>query len=91
MSLAMYANPMNVDLGAFGTDTMTKTLQGSKLEDTENGRIQWRFKGAMLGLTGTTMKDAPSNSFFLEYIRPQTAEIFFEDCLMACVFYGMQI
>jgi hypothetical protein len=44
----------------------------------------------MLGLTGTTMKDAPSNSFFLEYItRPQTAEIFFEDCLMACVFYKM--
>jgi hypothetical protein len=36
------------------------------------------------------MKDAPSNAFFLEYItRPQTAEIFFEDCLMACVFYGM--
>jgi hypothetical protein len=44
----------------------------------------------MLGLTGTTMKDAPSNSFFLEYItRPQTAEIFFEDCLMACVFLCM--
>jgi hypothetical protein len=49
------------DLGAFGTIPMTKTLQGSKLEDTENGsRIQWRFKGAMLGLTGTTMKDAPT-------------------------------
>ena len=30
--------------------------------------------------------------FFLEYIsRPQTAEIFFEDVLMACVFYGMPI
>ena len=29
---------------------------------------------------------------FLEYIaRPQTAEIFFEDVLMACVFYGMPI
>jgi hypothetical protein len=25
------------DLGAFGTIPMTKTLQGSKLEDTENG------------------------------------------------------
>jgi hypothetical protein len=33
-------------------------------------------------------RDVPQ--FFLEYItRPQTAEIFFEDCLMACVFYGM--
>jgi hypothetical protein len=38
------------------------------------------------------MDDAPSNEFFLEYIaRPQTAEIFYEDVLMACVFYGMPI
>ena len=38
------------------------------------------------------MEEAPSNSFFLEYVaRPQTAEIFFEDVLMACVFYGMPI
>ena len=30
------------------------------------------------------MDDAPSNEFFLEYIaRPQTAEIFFEEVLMA--------
>jgi hypothetical protein len=36
------------------------------------------------------MDDAPANQFFLEYIaRPQTAEIFFEEVLMACVFYGM--
>jgi hypothetical protein len=38
------------------------------------------------------MEDAPANHFFLEYIaRPQTAEIFFEDVLMALVFYGMPI
>ena len=38
------------------------------------------------------MEDAPSNTFFLEYIaRPQTAEIFFEDVLMALVFYGMPL
>ena len=38
------------------------------------------------------MDNAPTNTFFLEYIaRPQTAEIFFEDVLMACVFYGMPI
>ena len=38
------------------------------------------------------MLDIPPNHFFLEYIaRPQTAEIFFEDVLMACVFYGMPI
>jgi len=31
-------------------------------------------------------------SFFLEYVaRPQTAEIFFEEVLMACIFYGMPI
>jgi hypothetical protein len=38
------------------------------------------------------MEDVPANHFFLEYIaRPQTAEIFFEEVLMACVFYGMPI
>ncbi len=38
------------------------------------------------------MENAPANQFFLEYIsRPQTAEIFFEDVLMACIFYGMPI
>ena len=85
-------HPLNDDLGAFGTDTYDQdSTQGSKLEDTENGsEYNGGSKGAMLGLTRTTMKDAPSNNFFLEYItRPQTAEIFFEDCLMACVFYGM--
>lgn len=85
-------HPLNDDLGAFGVDTYDiDSTQGSKLEDTENGsEHSGGSKGAMLGLTGTTMKNAPSNFFFLEYItRPQTAEIFFEDCLMACVFYGM--
>ena len=38
------------------------------------------------------MEDAPPSTFFLEYVaRPQTAEIFFEDVLMACVFYGMPL
>ncbi len=85
-------HPGNDDLGAFGVDTYDiDSVQGSKLEDTENGSEHTGgSKGAMLGLTRTTMKNAPSNYFFLEYItRPQTAEIFFEDCLMACVFYGM--
>lgn len=85
-------HPENDDLGAFGVDTYDQdSVQGSKLEDTENGsEYSGGSKGAMLGLTRTTMRDAPSNFFFLEYItRPQTAEIFFEDCLMACVFYSM--
>ena len=38
------------------------------------------------------MEDCPPSQFFLEYIaRPQTAEIFFEDVLMAIVFYGMPL
>jgi len=38
------------------------------------------------------MDEGPTNEFFLEYVaRPQTAEIFFEEILMACVFYGMPI
>ena len=38
------------------------------------------------------MEEVPANRFFLEYIaRPQTAEIFFEDILMALHFYGMPI
>ena len=46
----------------------------------------------MHGLTKFSMEDAPPNHFFLEYLaRPQTAEMFFEDVLMACVFYGMPI
>ena len=48
--------------------------------------------GSLHGLTKFHMDEAPINEFFLEYIaRPQTAEIFFEEVLMACVFYGMPI
>lgn len=50
-------------------------------------------KGALHGKTGFHMAGvdkAPTNDFFLEYIsRPETAEIFFEDVLMALHFYGM--
>jgi hypothetical protein len=85
-------HPINDDFMAAGIDSYDiDSVQGSNLENTENGSEHSEgSKGAMLGLTGTTMKNAPSNYFFLEYItRPQTAEIFFEDCLMACIFYGM--
>ncbi len=38
------------------------------------------------------MENCPPNQFFLEYVaRPPTAEIFFEDVLMALVFYGMPL
>ena len=74
--------PANEHVGAFGCDSYD-------ISGTTDGRGS---KGALHGLTKFTMEDAPPSSFFLEYIaRPQTAEIFFEDVLMACVFYGMPI
>tara|TARA_R100000655_G_scaffold1110_3_gene4460 strand:- start:18985 stop:22221 length:3237 start_codon:yes stop_codon:yes gene_type:complete len=74
--------PGNEHLGSFGCDPYD-------ISSTTDGRGS---KGSLHGLTKFNMDDAPSNEFFLEYIaRPQTAEIFFEDVLMACVFYGMPI
>jgi hypothetical protein len=74
--------PGNEHIGAFGCDSYD-------ISGTVDGRGS---KGALHGLTKFSMEDAPPNHFFLEYIsRPQTAEIFFEDVLMACVFYGMPI
>jgi hypothetical protein len=72
--------PGNEHIGAFGCDSYD-------ISGTVDGRGS---KGALHGLTKYSMEDAPPNAFFLEYIaRPQTAEMFFEDVLMALVFYGM--
>lgn len=72
--------PGNEHIGAFGCDSYD-------ISGTVDGHGS---KGALHGLTKFTMDDAPSNTFFLQYIsRPQTAEIFFEDVLMSLVFYGM--
>jgi len=74
--------PGNDTLGAFGCDSYD-------ISGTVDGRGS---NGALHGLTKFSMEDVPPNHFFLEYIaRPQTAEIFFEDVLMACIFYGMPI
>ena len=74
--------PGNEHIGAFGCDSYD-------ISGTVDGRGS---KGALHGLTKFSMDDAPPNHFFLEYIaRPQTAEIFFEDVLMALAFYGMPI
>ena len=74
--------PGNEHMGAFGCDPYDIS-----------GTVDRRgSKGSLHGLTKFSMEDMPPNHFFLEYIaRPQTAEIFFEDVLMACVFYGMPI
>ena len=74
--------PGNDFMGAFGCDPYDIS-----------GTVDKRgSKGSLHGLTKFSMEDVPPNHFFLEYIaRPQTAEIFFEDVLMACIFYGMPI
>ena len=75
--------PGNDGLGAFGCDSydISGTVGGGG------------SNGALHGLTTFSMtEDVPNTKFFLEYIaRPQTAEIFFEDVLMAMIFYGMPI
>ena len=74
--------PGNDHIGAFGCDPYD--ISGTVGGGGSNGSLH--------GLTKFNMDNAPSNQFFLEYIaRPQTAEIFFEEVLMACVFYGMPI
>ena len=74
--------PGNEHMGAFGCDSYD-------ISGTVDGKGS---KGALHGLTKFSMEDAPANQFFLEYLaRPQTAEIFFEDVLMALVFYGMPL
>jgi hypothetical protein len=74
--------PGNEHMGAFGCDSYD-------ISGTVDGKGS---NGALHGLTKFSMEDCPPNQFFLEYIaRPQTAEIFFEDVLMALVFYGMPL
>ncbi len=74
--------PGNDHIGALGCDSYD-------ISGTVDGKGS---NGSLHGLTKFSMEDAPPNHFFLEYIsRPQTAEIFFEDVLMACVFYGMPL
>jgi len=74
--------PGNEHLGSFGCDPYD-------ISAVVGGRGS---NGSLHGMTKYHLDDAPTNQFFLEYIaRPQTAEIFFEEVLMACVFYGMPV
>jgi len=75
-------HPGNEHVGAFGCDSYD-------ISGTVDGKGS---KGSLHGLTKFSMDEAPANHFFLEYVaRPATAEIFFEDVLMALVFYGMPL
>lgn len=74
--------PGNEHMGTFGCDPYD--ISGAVGGGGSNGSLH--------GMTKFHMDSGPCNQFFLEYIaRPQTAEIFFEDVLMACVFYGMPV
>jgi len=74
--------PGNEHIGTFGCDSYD-------ISAVVDGRGS---NGSLHGQTKYHMDEAPINEFFLEYIaRPQTAEIFFEEVLMACIFYGMPI
>jgi hypothetical protein len=74
--------PGNEHIGTFGCDSYD-------ISAVVDGRGS---NGSLHGMTKYHMDEAPINEFFLEYIaRPQTAEIFFEEVLMACIFYGMPI
>ena len=75
-------HPGNEHVGAFGCDSYDISGTVDRLGS----------NGALHGVTKFSMENAPPNRVFLEYVaRPQTAEIFFEDVLMALVFYGMPI
>ena len=75
--------PGNDGLGAFGCDSYD--ISGTVGGGGSNGSLH--------GLTTFSMTpDVPTTKFFLEYVaRPQTAETFFEEVLMALVFYGMPV
>ena len=74
--------PGNEHMGAFGCDSYD-------ISGTVDGQGS---KGSLHGLTKFSMENTPPSMFFLEYIaRPATSEIFFEDMLMALVFYGMPL
>ena len=74
--------PGNDHIGSFGCDSYD-------ISGVVNGGGS---KGSLHGMTKFHMDDAPINAFFLEYIsRPPTAELFYEDVLMALHFYGMPV
>lgn len=86
--------PISKFNGSLACDPYDKdAVIDAKLIETEQGvEFNLGSRGAIHGLTGFNINEAPSNYFFLEYIcRPKDAETFFEDALMACIFYSLPI
>ena len=72
--------PGNAHLGAFGCDPYNRGK-------TSDGRGS---DGAIHGLTKDNYVGVPSNYFFMEYLaRPKKVELFYEDMILAMVYYGM--
>ena len=74
--------PANVEMGAGGVDTFDLDVTIDKGSD---GAFHFKTKTSPLN-------DFPSDQFILEYIhRPPLAREFYEDVLMAAVFYGFPL
>ena len=75
--------PFYDELGAFGCDPY----------DIDGVNYGFGSNGALHGITSNnTNGSAPSMRFFLEYVaRPETAYTFFEEVMMASIFYGMPV
>ena len=75
--------PANVEMGAGGVDTFDLDVT----VDNKNSDGAFHFKTKV-----SPMGNHPSDQFVLEYIhRPPLARDFYEDALMAAVFYGFPL
>lgn len=73
--------PLNAHLGSFACDpyNRSKTSDGRGSDGSIHGKTRWNVN-----------PNVPSEFYFLEYIeRPPKVEIFFEDYIKVCWFYGM--
>lgn len=94
MGISGFSKHPSNDYGCFGCDPydISGVVEGVRKDGSYNENTSRASKGSLHGVTSFSLGDIPSNAFFLEYVeRPKTAEIFFEDVLMACVFYGLPI
>lgn len=75
--------PMAEHVGAFGADPYNR----------DKGADGRGSKGSIIGTTKpNTWANFPNNNMFLEYIdRPKKVDLYFEDVIMACVYFSMPV
>lgn len=84
-------NPNHVVKGRGGllfpnNDNLCIGVDPYKVTQTVDGRGS---SGAIHGFAGANICGAPQNEFFFEYIaNPKTKELFFEEIMKACIFWG---